>query len=233
MLHRLVDLGNTVIVVEHNLDVIKTADWVIDLGPEAGMRGGEVVAAGTPEEVVRQFETGATTHTGASSRASSQPGRTRSARSSTRRPRCAARLGDMDIAEVGKDQKLPWEADGRSGTRSDRVTTTGKPMKWEGDALAWVIDEVQRLGDVRGDELEAPQHRRDPLPKKVGRLVPARDDRARGLREVRVPLARPALQAGPTRSETRPQAAERHARASKATRATAIASRSGTGPGAQ
>ncbi len=51
VLNRLVDLGNTVIVVEHNLDVIKTADWVIDLGPEAGDAGGRVVVAGTPEMV--------------------------------------------------------------------------------------------------------------------------------------------------------------------------------------
>jgi excinuclease ABC subunit A len=51
VLHRLVDRGNTVLVIEHNLDVIKTADWIIDLGPEGGNRGGTIVAAGTPEDV--------------------------------------------------------------------------------------------------------------------------------------------------------------------------------------
>src|SRR4029079_8294663 len=51
LLHQLVDKGNTVIVVEHNLDVIKTADWVLDLGPEGGAGGGELVAVGTPEEI--------------------------------------------------------------------------------------------------------------------------------------------------------------------------------------
>jgi excinuclease ABC subunit A len=51
VLHRLADRGNTVLVIEHNLDVIKTADWVIDLGPEGGTRGGAIVAAGTPEDV--------------------------------------------------------------------------------------------------------------------------------------------------------------------------------------
>jgi excinuclease ABC subunit A len=53
VLHRLVDRGNTVLVIEHNLDVIKTADWIIDLGPEGGTRGGTVVAEGTPEDVVK------------------------------------------------------------------------------------------------------------------------------------------------------------------------------------
>jgi excinuclease ABC subunit A len=53
VLNKLVDKGNTVIVIEHNMDVIKTADHVIDLGPEGGDRGGEILCAGTPEEVVR------------------------------------------------------------------------------------------------------------------------------------------------------------------------------------
>jgi excinuclease ABC subunit A len=60
VLHRLRDHGNTVVVIEHNLDVIKTADWLIDLGPEGGDGGGEVVATGTPEQIAQNTRS----HTG-------------------------------------------------------------------------------------------------------------------------------------------------------------------------
>ena len=61
ILHELVEKGNTVIVIEHNLDVIKTADYVIDIGPEGGDKGGEVVCLGTPEYIatVKESFTGA------------------------------------------------------------------------------------------------------------------------------------------------------------------------------
>ena len=53
VLHRLADHGNTIVVIEHNLDVIKTADWIVDLGPEGGGGGGRILVAGPPEEVVK------------------------------------------------------------------------------------------------------------------------------------------------------------------------------------
>ena len=60
VLNRLVDRGNTAIIIEHNLDVIKSADWLIDLGPDGGERGGRIVATGTPEEVaaIKESHTG-------------------------------------------------------------------------------------------------------------------------------------------------------------------------------
>jgi len=60
VLHRLRDHGNTVVVIEHNLDVIKTADWLVDLGPEGGSKGGQIIAIGTPEDVAEMPQS----HTG-------------------------------------------------------------------------------------------------------------------------------------------------------------------------
>ena len=54
ILHHLRDKGNTIVVIEHNLDVVKTADWVIDLGPEGGSGGGMIIAEGTPEQVAAE-----------------------------------------------------------------------------------------------------------------------------------------------------------------------------------
>ncbi len=64
VLHRLTNLGNTVIIIEHNLDVVRNADWILDMGPEGGEGGGHIVAEGTPEQVAQAFKDHGISHTG-------------------------------------------------------------------------------------------------------------------------------------------------------------------------
>src|SRR5947209_1396009 len=147
VLHRLVDLGNTVIVVEHNLDVIKTADWVLDLGPEAGDGGGRVVVEGTPEDVVRQWKAGAPSHTAAILVGVLEAGP--HAERPKYDPFAAEKPQENDVAleDVGKDAAMPWEADGRRWHTVERITSEGKPARWEGAILDWLDDEIHKLGD--------------------------------------------------------------------------------------
>jgi excinuclease ABC subunit A len=150
VLHRLVDLGNTVITVEHNLEVIKTADWMIDLGPEAGADGGQVVAFGTPEDVVEQAKaqrtSGVTSHTGHILADVLQAGP--HAKRTPFDPAAALREKDGDIAleKVGKDARLPWETDGRKWHCQDRLTMKGTPCRWDGKILPWVEEQIHKLG---------------------------------------------------------------------------------------
>jgi excinuclease ABC subunit A len=85
VLGRLADAGNTVVVIEHNLDVVKSADWIIDLGPEGGDAGGDLVATGTPEQVARR----SASHTGQYLRRALDEGRERAAAADSRRERTA------------------------------------------------------------------------------------------------------------------------------------------------
>ena len=179
VINRLVDLGNTVVVIEHNLDVIKTADWIIDLGPEAGAGGGHVVATGTPEDIVAQA---ARTRPAATSRrkkttagrngAPTKKTSTKSSPSAGQRSYTAELLadvlstgkyakrplydfaaaaekreGDMDLTDVGRQAKMPWQIDGRAWHTRDRVSRNGEPCHWEGRILEHVIDKSQELGD--------------------------------------------------------------------------------------
>jgi excinuclease ABC subunit A len=167
VLNRLVDLGNTVIVVEHNLDVIKTSDWVIDLGPEAGEAGGYIVAEGTPEAVASGQWQGAGKEGGvgcSSSLATSSTLPTKShtaailaqvlaAGPHTERikfdPYAATATieGDVALEEVGAEARMPWEADGRRWHTQDCVTTEGKKVRWEGSILSWIDERVHELGE--------------------------------------------------------------------------------------
>ncbi|HZT82301.1 MAG TPA: excinuclease ABC subunit A, partial [Gemmataceae bacterium] len=142
VLNRLVDLGNTVIVVEHNLDVIKTADWVIDLGPEAGDAGGYLVAEGTPEDVAQV----AASHTGRALRPVLEAGPHVRREKYDPHAAGAAREGDVALEAVGKDARMPWETDGRRWHTVERVTPEGKPCRWEGAILDWVDERVHEAG---------------------------------------------------------------------------------------
>ena len=162
VLNRLVDLGNTVVVIEHNLDVIKTADWIIDMGPEAGEGGGYLVAAGTPEQIVEHARGEGR---GARGEVTEETTKT-SMRSYTgealapmleagphvvRVPHdftaaVAERPGDVDISDVGRNAKMPWEADGRRWHTQECVSRTGQRCRWDGQILARVVDKIHELG---------------------------------------------------------------------------------------
>ncbi len=173
VLHRLVDLGNTVVVIEHNLDVIKTADWVIELGPEAGIGGGQLVVQGTPEDVVahaRAFQEAAAkpaprrktkpaatktprrpprlrSHTGEALDAVLEAGPRKKRRRYDFAAEMEEREGDLDLADVGQDAQMPWEVDGRRWHTVDRVGRDGSPCQWEGRVLEEIERRIQDLGD--------------------------------------------------------------------------------------
>ncbi|MCA9184665.1 MAG: excinuclease ABC subunit UvrA, partial [Planctomycetales bacterium] len=177
VLQRLVDVGNTVVVIEHNLDIIKSVDWIIDMGPEAGEDGGRIVAQGTPEQLVA--------HAKLTHRAGTANGKqTKAKRTSRKKTEPSAQPGtllrshtgealipvleeskyvqrelfdpatlneqqdgDLEIEDVGRQTQMPWEIDGRQWHVHDRVGRQGEPCRWEGKILSQIVDKVQELGD--------------------------------------------------------------------------------------
>ena len=155
VLNRLVELGNTVVVIEHNLDVIKTADWVIDLGPEAGDRGGHLVVAGTPEDVVaharreKAMQSAFGPHrsyTGEVLAPVLEAGPFVERKSHDFAAEVERREGDLDIEEVGRGASMPWEIDGPRWHIQDRVGRNGSPCRWDGRILAEVVDRIEDSG---------------------------------------------------------------------------------------
>ncbi|MFO0927445.1 MAG: ATP-binding cassette domain-containing protein [Gemmataceae bacterium] len=146
VLQRLVDLGNTVIVVEHNLDVIKSADWVIDMGPEAGPAGGTVVVQGPPEAVAAHRDDARPSHTGAVLAPVLAAGPRRERPRYDPAARQQERPGDIALEEVGKDAAMPWQTDGRRWHTVDRVSHDGRPCRWDGAIVTWAEEQVQALG---------------------------------------------------------------------------------------
>jgi excinuclease ABC subunit A len=146
VVHRLADLGNTVVVIEHNLEVVKTADWLIDMGPEAGADGGEIVAAGPPEAVAAADRS----LTGAILKGVLAAG------PRAERPRfdskAAAKKALSEVKKavhadkaIGPEVKPPWELDGRRWHTRDRVARNGKAARWDGRILDSVVDRIHQL----------------------------------------------------------------------------------------
>ena len=165
VVHRLADLGNTVVVIEHNLEVIKTADWVLDLGPEAGAGGGELVAEGPPDEVCG---TPAATRR-SFSRACSQPVPSQSGPSSTPRPPPTRRSKRQSQATTRSSPEPLKKRQERASARPSRrpslllqprppgrsMAVSGIPAiaspataapRWDGRILELIVDRVEKLG---------------------------------------------------------------------------------------
>lgn len=146
VINRLVDLGNTVIVVEHNLDIIKSADWIIDLGPEAGDDGGTVVTQGTPERIVGEKHS-------RQSYTAELLNDVLAAGPHVERPRYdpyqadRPRADDVSLEEVGRDAQMPWERDGRRWHTVERLTSEGSACRWEGLMLDWLDEHLHVLGE--------------------------------------------------------------------------------------
>jgi len=167
VLHRLVDLGNTVVVIEHNLDVIKSADWVIDMGPEAGWGGGQIVYTGTPEDLVayahlerlnaekpakkRSPAKGKLLHNKPLLRSytgealaevlSKGPYEMREIYNSL--ADSEPLVGDITISQIAKESLSPWQIDGRKWHLETSLTRSGAKPRWDRSMLQKLIERIE------------------------------------------------------------------------------------------
>ncbi len=156
VLHRLVDMGNTVVVVEHNLDVVKNADWVLEIGPEAGLEGGRLVFAGTPEQLLEYAVTWQTTRNAQKTLPRSYTGEALIPVFSKGvfkerpifEPSVTQKTTVEETTEWTDDSsrefvEQPWEIDGKRWHTEFRTTRGGVPCKWEGRALSAIVEKLE------------------------------------------------------------------------------------------
>jgi excinuclease ABC subunit A len=156
VMQRLVDLGNTVLVIEHNMDVIKAADWVIDLGPEAGSEGGQVVFSGTPEDLaghVQRQQRRIKTKKDALLRSYTGEALLPMMANTHYIQRDifdasqldAAREGVLTLEQIGRDTLLPWQSDGRKWHCADSLDRAGQPIRWDRRILVKVVEHLEAI----------------------------------------------------------------------------------------
>lgn len=154
VLNGLVDLGNSVIVVEHNLDVIKTADWIVDVGPEAGIGGGWIVASGTPEEIVAEAERLKSTEEycdpAGKIRKRSWTGELLAPelKSSSRIDRDTLDVDSLKTRQTPTQAKLaakglPWEVNGQGWHLGQKPLQGKHPIGWSPDMLQSLTDRLE------------------------------------------------------------------------------------------
>ncbi len=144
VLHRLVDLGNTVLCIEHNLDVIKTADHVIDIGPDAANLGGTIVVAGTPETVASH----PSSHTGLSLQSilAKGPYAARTTYDAQRQTTLEQDLAKpIDVGAMGIDGQMPWIVNGKAWHTVNHRDRQGRPVCWDPGILTWLVETIESV----------------------------------------------------------------------------------------
>ena len=177
VLNGLVERGNTVCVIEHNLDVIKTADWLIDLGPEAGGGGGRIVADGTPEDVVA--DAAEISHTARLLKPVLEAGGRAERVAFDPDAEAAKRDGDTTLTQFGREEKAPWQTDGVA-VAHPRPPRPQRPAGKMGGRIAVPRRlPIRRRRRVRPGELGRAERRGTDRPgREARRVVFARQDRA-------------------------------------------------------
>ena len=168
VVHRLADLGNTVVIIEHNLEVIKTADWLIDLGPEAGEEGGAIVAAGPPEAIAKAKGS----LTGAILKGVLAAGPPRATPGSTRRPPPWPRWTRPVRPTRGPARRRPWRSSRRRPTAGGRGRSRpprGRPEHAPPDRLAFPIARRLAYDPLLGTRPDRDGRRGAPGPQAPGR----------------------------------------------------------------
>ncbi len=142
VLHRLVDLGNTCICIEHNLDIIKTADWVIDLGLEAGEKGGTLVVEGTPEAIIKDKKS----YTATALRPVLEAGPFEKRITHDAKKQANLEIKKSEKIDLGQEVKMPWQRNGVAWHTVEHLDHNGLPSEWDSALLIWLVDTIESLG---------------------------------------------------------------------------------------